>query len=120
MAKIVIITGSTGNLGTAVVNKFADTGYKVIGTVRADTPSNNANVIYKPLNALDSTAAKTFVNFVLEEYGRIDALVCLIGGFGMASIGSTSKDEIDKMINLNFYSAFNLVQPEGQRTSRHC
>ncbi len=39
--KTVLVTGATGNLGTAVVNKFLAEGYRVIGTVNKIAPTNN-------------------------------------------------------------------------------
>lgn len=38
MSKIAIVTGASGNMGQAVVKKFIDEGYKVIGTVVPNDP----------------------------------------------------------------------------------
>ena len=38
--KTILITGSSGNLGRAVVRKFLDEGYKVVGTDMRMHPEN--------------------------------------------------------------------------------
>jgi hypothetical protein len=39
MAKVAVVTGSSGNLGQEVVRKFIAEGYKVIGTVIPNDPT---------------------------------------------------------------------------------
>jgi nucleoside-diphosphate-sugar epimerase len=38
MERTAIVTGASGNLGQAVVNKFITEGYEVIGTITSNNP----------------------------------------------------------------------------------
>ena len=113
MSKIAIITGATGNLGKAVTQKMVGTGYTVIGTTEPgkDIPSEDMHVVYKAVDLTDPKATESFIEEVVAIYGKIDAAICLVGGFDMATLSETSHEALEKMINLNFFTAFNTIQP---------
>jgi NAD(P)-dependent dehydrogenase (short-subunit alcohol dehydrogenase family) len=113
MSKIAIITGTTGNLGKAVTRKMVNSGFTVIGTTEPgkDDSSEDKQVVYNAVDLTDPDAAGAFIQEVVTTYGRIDTLVCLVGGFAMASLQESSHVALQKMINLNFLTAFNVVQP---------
>jgi NAD(P)-dependent dehydrogenase (short-subunit alcohol dehydrogenase family) len=94
MSKVAIITGAGGNLGKAVTRKMINSGFTVIGTTepgKEDSSDDSQEVI--------------------SRHGKIDSVICLVGGFAMATIHESSIESLQKMINLNFYTAFNIVQP---------
>ncbi len=113
MSKVAIITGSTGNLGKAVTSQMISAGFTVVGTyepaLNADDGHPKAN--YKPVDLLDANATKKFVLDIAEEYGRIDVVVCLVGGFAMSTLIDSNISDINEMIKLNFQTALNTVQP---------
>ncbi len=112
MSKIAIITGATGNLGKAVTKKMVSDGYTVIGTTEpGKNEPEQEHVHYEAVDLMDEAAADEFIKKVHKEHGGIDALVCLVGGFGMASLPDTKHADLEKMIRLNFYTAFNTLQP---------
>ena len=113
MSKIAIITGSTGNLGNAVTQKMVSAGYTVIGTTEPgkDDQSEDEQVTYKAVNLIDPEAAHSFIEEVISVHSKIDAAICLVGGFDMATLPETSHEALRNMINLNFFTAFNTIQP---------
>ena len=113
MSKIAIITGATGNLGKAVTRKMVNSGFTVIGTTEPgkDDSSADKNVVYKAVDLTDPMAAEALILETASTHRRIDAAICLVGGFAMASIQESSHEALQKMINLNFLTAFNVVQP---------
>ncbi len=113
MSKIAFITGATGNLGKAVTRKMIDSGFTVIGTTEPgkDVSSEDEQVTYRVVDLTDPEATDTLIQEVVSRYGKIDAVICLVGGFDMATISESSQNALQKMINLNFFTAFNVVQP---------
>lgn len=115
MTKIAIVTGSSGNLGQAVVKKFIAEGYKVIGTV---TPGDTAPVAF-PAGRFEKVAvdlmkeddSAVFVKSVIEKHKNIDAAVLTVGGFAMGKITDTSTADIYKQYKLNFETAYNTARP---------
>jgi NAD(P)-dependent dehydrogenase (short-subunit alcohol dehydrogenase family) len=58
----------------------------------------------------DEKAVRDFANDYIMQYGEVDAIGLLVGGYARGDIEHTGLEELDKMISLNFYSAFNMVK----------
>ena len=108
--KTVLVTGATGNLGTAVVNKFLAEGYRVIGTVNKIAPANTPfESMYVDLN--DEADTEALVNAVVKKYGAIDVLVATAGGFAMGDIHTTRSSDLAFQYQLNFETAYHVTRP---------
>lgn len=44
------------------------------------------------------------------QYGSLECMALLVGGFAMGGIEQTSSKDMEDMIQLNFFSAFNMVK----------
>ncbi|KAA9039100.1 SDR family NAD(P)-dependent oxidoreductase [Ginsengibacter hankyongi] len=113
--KTIMITGATGNMGQAVVKKFVQEGYFVIGTVIPNdtTPINfPADKFEKVVVDLgDEEASGKFIDTVISKYKSVDAAVLTVGGFAMGSIVDTKTSDIEKQYKLNFETAYNVARP---------
>lgn len=113
--KTVIVTGASGNLGQAVVKKFLDEEYHVVGTtipndpVPLDFPVSNFEKAV--VNLLDEENSRQFVESVITRHGSIDAAVLTVGGFAMGKIADTKTEDILKQYKLNFETAYNVARP---------
>jgi len=113
--KTAIITGASGNMGQAVIKKFIDEGFKVIGTVipndlvPMDFPTDKLDkAVVDLMNEDDS---EKFVNDVTSKYGSVDVAVLTVGGFAMGSVAETKTSDIAKQYKLNFETAYNVTRP---------
>jgi NAD(P)-dependent dehydrogenase (short-subunit alcohol dehydrogenase family) len=114
--KIVLITGATGGLGSAVTGVFLRAGAGVAATHTGVEKFKELETALKPeagkllgikTNVLDSASVKRMTGTVMEKFGRIDALVNLAGGYlGGISIADLNEKQWDDMINLNLKSVF--------------
>lgn len=108
--KTALITGATGNLGTAVVNKFLAEGYRVVGTVNKKAPTSSPfEAMYVDLN--DEADTEALVDSIVEKYGAIDVLVATAGGFAMGNIHTTKSSDLAFQYQLNFETAYHVVKP---------
>ncbi len=112
--KHVIVSGATGNLGQAVVQKFLTEGFAVSGTARSPNKEqkhshNNYNLFDVDLS--DETAAEDVVNSVIKKNGRIDIAVLTAGGFAMGSLKDSKSSAILQQYKLNFETAYHLARP---------
>ncbi len=110
--KIVLITGANGGLGTFVTNAFLNAGSRVVGVSRAIQASDFPNPAFSAMPAGISSreSAQALADAVLGKFGRIDALVHLVGAFaGGKPIEEVDSGELDAMMDLNFRSAFYVV-----------
>lgn len=113
--KTAIVTGASGNLGQAVVNKFLAEKYKVTGTVNQNEPGKNTlnNPAFEEIavDLMDEEKAKAFVDGVISKNKSIDVAVLTVGGFATGKISETSTGDIMKQYKLNFETAYNVARP---------
>src|SRR5678816_3781194 len=113
--KTAIVTGASGNMGQAVIKKFIETGYKVIGTVipndpvPMDFPEDKLEKVVVDLMNEDDSAK--FIASVISKYGSVDAAVLTVGGFAIGSVAETKTSDIAKQYKLNFETAYNVARP---------
>ena len=113
--RIAIVTGASGNLGQAVVKKFIEEGYFVVGTiapndpVTIDFPADKFEKI--EVDLMNEEAANIFVEKVIEKYKKIDAAILTVGGFAMGKIAETKTSDIAKQYKLNFETTYNVARP---------
>ena len=111
--KVVLITGAKGGLGTFVTNAFLDAGAKVAGASRsikdADFPHPNFAALAAELSS--GAAANAMVAAAVAKFGRLDALVHLMGGFeGGTPVAETTDATLSKMMEMNFNAAFYAIR----------
>ncbi len=113
--KTVIVTGSAGNLGQAIVDKFINEGHRVVATVTHHDESAKGfpeacfeEVVVDVSNEDEATL---FVEKTISKYGIIDAAILTVGGFATGSISETKTTDILKQYKLNFETAYNVAHP---------
>lgn len=111
--KTVLITGAGGNVGQAAVNQFLQSGYRVVAI---DSPGKQLTVTSEGLHAVEvdltnEEATEKAVQTCLSKFGTIDAALITAGGWTGGSLSSIRWANVDKMIRLNFQTAFNVARP---------
>lgn len=111
--EVVLITGAKGGLGTFVTTSFLKAGARVVGVSRSiagsDFPHERFSAL--PGELSNGESARKLIETVAEQWGRIDGLVHLIGGFaGGQSIADTDDATLERMLDLNLRSAFYIIR----------
>lgn len=112
-AKIILVTGANGGLGTHVTKALLEAGHTVIGLARRIQSSDFDHPHFTALPAsLDSLdAAKKAVETVLTNFGTLDALVHTVGGFaGGQTVADTDDATFQRMLEMNLTSAFHILR----------
>lgn len=118
MDKTAIISGAAGGLGTKVTEKFLEAGYTVHAWTQPGHP-DQADRLKKvtgdpdtlsitPVDVMDGEAVQAFCGNIKDE--SLQAALFLVGGFGMGKLEDTEEADLDKMIGLNFKTAFHSVK----------
>ena len=113
--KTAIVTGASGNMGQAVVTKFIEQKYFVIGTIlpsdktELNFPADKFEKIIVDLD--DEEASQKFVDNIISKHENIDAAILTVGGFAMGSIAETKTSDILNQYKLNFETAYNVARP---------
>jgi NAD(P)-dependent dehydrogenase (short-subunit alcohol dehydrogenase family) len=111
--KVILITGATGGLGSAVTQAMLATGAHVVGVSRRILQGDFQSPSFFALPAEVSSAqgAQAVVDQVLSRYGRLDVLAHLVGGFaGGQSVAETDDATFQKMFDLNLASVFHMLR----------
>src|SRR5258706_6276050 len=114
MKKNVIITGASGNLGKATVEKFISEGYTVMATV-----SPGKTLPFKPAGDLETYDAdlrnekqvEDMVSQIITKHKTIDAALLLVGGFAAGGVKVADGQSLRKMYELNFETAYFAARP---------
>jgi NAD(P)-dependent dehydrogenase (short-subunit alcohol dehydrogenase family) len=107
--RVVVITGSTGNLGQATVARLAAAGARLVlldRGQRAAAPASERVMTLSGLDLTDETAMATALEAAKARFGRIDALVATVGGFeGGSPVQETGWDVWERMLAANLKTA---------------
>ena len=111
--KVIVVTGSSGGLGQAVIDKLKEGGAKVIAPLR-NAPGKEAEsgaAEIPGLDAQDEVSVKNFFEAVKAREGRVDALVNMVGGFAMGDpVEILPLELFERQIDLNLKTAFLLTK----------
>lgn len=115
--KVVIVTGASGNLGSATANAFLSCGAKLALFNRSidglkgkfdDDQEKSQNIKYVAVDLTDDQMVKSSVKSVFDHFGRIDILVNTVGGFrGGSPLHETPPQTWDFLMNLNARTVLN-------------
>jgi len=110
--KTVLITGASGNLGKACVEKFLTEGYKVLATVG---PGQTLGYDLKGIETFEAdltneASVEKVIHSITSKF-TIDAALLLVGGFAMGNIKDTNGAALQKMFSLNFDTAYFVARP---------
>lgn len=115
MSRNIIITGANGGLGGAVVGKFLDDQYTVIAVDHSE--NRNTAALQDPhfehhvVNLQDESETGDLIATMISKHQQIHAALLLVGGFEMGDIASTDGQALQKMISLNFETAYFAARP---------
>lgn len=114
--KVTIISGASGGLGQVVSRVFHDAGATVVlvGSHLSRVQSlaeelGHERSLPVATNLADPAGADEVVAAALSRFGRVDILLNLAGGFdGGTPVGKSSIDLLNRMLDLNLKTTFNL------------
>lgn len=106
-AKNVVVTGGTGALGRAVVQRLIEQGAQVYVPVfhpheQVDAPKGAQVRFVEGVDLTEESSASTFYSGVPDLWASIH----LAGGFAMAPIEETTSDDFMRLMRLNALSCF--------------
>jgi NAD(P)-dependent dehydrogenase (short-subunit alcohol dehydrogenase family) len=106
--RVFLITGANGGLGRAVTRAFLGDGAAVAGVYRSgQTASEDARFHEYRADVADGAQATAAVQKVAADFGRLDGLIHLVGGFeGGAPVDETPDQRWHNMIEVNLNAAF--------------
>ena len=125
--KVVLITGASGQLGTALCKAFDLAGAKVIGLDSDLNESNTAllpDCEYHTLDVRDKEGIVKRFNSIHESHGRLDILINNAGVSCFEPFEERPEESFDWVMNVNMKGVFfciqsyvNILKKTGQKGS---
>jgi NAD(P)-dependent dehydrogenase (short-subunit alcohol dehydrogenase family) len=118
--RVIVLTGGTGGLGTAVVKRLADQNYQFAVTYLVPDEArlfekavgvDEDRLMLSRVDATNTAEVTAFMQQVAERFGAIHIVCGLVGGWaGGRDVGETDDVRFDRMIDVNLRSAFATVR----------
>ncbi|MCI0552645.1 MAG: SDR family NAD(P)-dependent oxidoreductase [Anaerolineae bacterium] len=118
--KVIVITGATGALGNKTAHTFAARGHSL---TLIDTDQNKLDSLVRDLNLPDDRfltliadlrngeAVRSAAEAVSAKFGRVDALIHLVGGWtGGKTLPEASAEDLESMLGQHVWTTFHLFQ----------
>lgn len=113
--RVAIVTGGTGALGSSVVADLLEGGARVAVPYTAEegwaalerkTGDKRDRLWGTKTDLTDGTAVGRLVADVIQQWARIDFLLCIAGGFAAGKTYETSEETWNRMFDLNLKTVF--------------
>jgi short-subunit dehydrogenase len=110
--KVVIVTGGSGGIGSAIVKKLASKDAKVCAIYHRNITANyyDKNICWFQVDITKAEDRDKILFFALRKYGRVDVLINCAGILEPGEFSSIDSNQICKMIELNLTSTIILIQ----------
>ena len=113
--KVVLVTGSSQGLGLYIAKEFIKEGANVILHGRdinklekiAFDLDLDGNFAVGDLTKIND--CERIISQIISKYKRLDVLICNVGSGSSVPPGEENEIEMQRVFELNFYSAFNMV-----------
>jgi NAD(P)-dependent dehydrogenase (short-subunit alcohol dehydrogenase family) len=118
--RVVVITGGTGGLGTALVRRIVDEDVRLAVTyIQPDEAAafeeafdfEEDRLLLRRVDATNPETVSSFMKEVVDRWGAIHQLASLVGGWaGGRDVEETDDVRFERMLDLNLRSAFYAVR----------
>ena len=117
--RVALVTGGARGIGRASALRIAEEGRDVViadlldlgHEVVKEVEALGQRAIYIPTDVTDEAAVQNLVRQTVEEFGRLDILVCCAGILGKeAPFLEQSVAQFDKVMRINLYGVYHAHQ----------
>jgi|SRR5215207_3695549 len=115
--RVTVITGATGYLGRALAKGFGEAGANLFLTGRNEAALSelarelgNDRVHTFAADLTDETAPNSFIDYVLDQAGRIDTLIINAGTLADGLVAGLTDEDLSRVYEVNLWAAFRMLR----------
>lgn len=107
--KVVLVTGSSGGIGSAAIDALEAAGATIIGADRS--PRDQTLAAFVQLDVTSEQQCATVVRDVVANFGRIDVLIHAAGVLGTTPDPmETTTEEFESIMRINASGTYSMVR----------
>ena len=107
--KIILITGSSGQLGLSFCKLFLDMGAIVYGFDKNSNKFKHKNYIFKKVDVSKKKIVQKNIHLLIKKNKKIDVIINNAGFSVFTKFDQRTNNEIDKTINVNIKGTLNVI-----------
>lgn len=118
--RVIVITGATGGLGRVVARAFAEQGASLallskdqgkLEALAAELKLPPERILARAADLLDPDAVRDAAEAVSAKYGRVDALIHLVGGWtGGKTLAESDLEDFSFMLDQHAWTTVHLLR----------
>jgi gluconate 5-dehydrogenase len=108
--KVVLITGSSGQVGSKIVKLYVRLGAKVYGLDTNKSKFKNKNFFFFKIDITDRKKIQELFHEIFKKEKKIDILINNAATSVFTKIEERNDNELQKVFDLNLKSAINLIK----------
>jgi short-subunit dehydrogenase len=108
--RIVLVTGSSSELGQEVIKIFLDNLDTVYAVSRDRLTSNNKNLIYLNFDINKDRDRRKIINHLLSKESAIDIIINLAGMTSSGGFAELDESEIKRIFDINVFAPMGLIK----------
>src|SRR6266436_8917737 len=110
--KVALVTGVSSGIGWAIATALSGGEFRVFGTMRRpnETEGRLGDVELVRLDVRDDESVRSCLRTVIDQAGRVDALVNNAGYTLIGSLEETSIEEAKELFETNFFGVLRMTQ----------
>lgn len=109
--KNILVTGASGNLGSALLTRFLAESYQVVALDQKERSGSPSKATFYKIDLQDEMQVDSIVRQIHKDLGSIHAACLLVGGFESGDLVHTDGPQLRRMFSLNFETAYYVVRP---------
>ena len=107
--KIILITGSNGQLGSSFVDLFLEQDSKVVGFDRTKNKFKNKNFFFRSVDITNKKIVEKNIKEIVKKFKKIDVIINNAGFSVFTKFDKRTNQELDKTINVNIKGTLNII-----------
>jgi NAD(P)-dependent dehydrogenase (short-subunit alcohol dehydrogenase family) len=107
--KIILITGSSGQIGSSIVKLFLDLDSNVFGFDKTKSKIRHKDYKFTKIDITNKTVVKRKINEIVKKNGRIDVIVNTAAVSIFSKYDKRTNSELDKTIDTNIKGLLNVI-----------
>ncbi|NND08073.1 MAG: SDR family oxidoreductase [Saprospiraceae bacterium] len=105
---IIVVTGASSGIGSAIARHLAADGHAVYGTSRS--AQDQSSFSWLQVDVMDWDSITKAINQVVEKHGHIDVLINNAGIGMISSLEEAPFENIDQVIDTNFNGLLRMIK----------